>query len=117
MPARIVVVHDEQRFADEVVGLLRQAGLEAIGCGTSMMALRLLESARTIELLVTGVEFPEPPHGLALALMAQDKRPGTRVLFTALEKYRADTKDIGTFLPLPVTPAQVADAVREIMEG
>ncbi len=117
MPARIVVVHDEQDFTDSVVGLLRQAGLEAIGCGSSMTALRLLETARTIELLVTGVEFSAPPHGLSLALMAQDKRPGTKVLFTALEKYRADTDGIGAFMPLPVSAEDVAAAARALLAG
>ena len=61
------------------------------------------------------MEFPAPPHGLALALMAQDKRPGTRVLFMAQERYRGDTDGIGTLLPTPATPAEVAEAARGML--
>lgn len=116
MPARIVVVHDAQDFVEAVVGGLREAGIDAIGCNTSMTALTLLEQAQRIELLVTRVDFPEPPHGVSLALMVQDRRPGTRVLFTAPERFRADTDGIGAFLPLPVTPEQVAAAARRLLD-
>ena len=74
MPARVVVVHDDPTFADPLAALLR-AGQDVALFTDPMAALNALDTARTIEVLVTRVRFaPGQPNGVALARMDQASR-------------------------------------------
>jgi DNA-binding NtrC family response regulator len=85
MPARVVVVHDEREFVDEVATALRSAGHEVATFPDPIAAWDALEAARQTEVLLTRVLFqPGKSNGVALARMARTNRPGIRVLFTAL---------------------------------
>lgn len=57
MPAPIVIVHDDPQFLDRTATALRFAGFEAACFSGAMDALRALEEAVTIELLITRIRF------------------------------------------------------------
>jgi hypothetical protein len=117
MPARIVVALNEPGFADKTASALRAQGHDVLVLADPMMALKLLERAERLELLVTCLDFPPgKPNGIALGRMARLKRPGTRVLFVGpadLEKHAAG---LGRFLTSPVTVPQVVEGVLQTLD-
>ena len=81
-----------------------------------MKALEALEASRHIETLVTRVRFaPGRPNGVTLARLARIKRPGIKVLFTALPEFQKYTEGLGDFMALPVSAADVVQAVRRLL--
>jgi CheY-like chemotaxis protein len=107
MPARVVVVHDDPTFADPLAALLG-AGQDVALFTDPMAALDALDTARTIEVLVTRVQFaPGQPNGIALARMARIKRPGT--------EFAGDAADLGTFMAHPISVADVAQTVGRLL--
>jgi DNA-binding NtrC family response regulator len=115
MPARVAVVHDDPTFADPLAALLG-AGQDVALFTDPMAALDALDTARTIEVLVTRVQFaPGQPNGIALARMARIKRPGIRVLFVARPEFAGEAADLGTFMAHPVSVADVAQTVGRLL--
>jgi len=118
MPARIVVVHDDQPFVDELVTGLRKEGHDVARFPDPLAAWDALEAAKPTEVLVTRVRFaPGLSNGVALALMAKNKRPNIQILFTALPEYREDTAELGAFLPMPVGPQDAIEAITSLLDG
>src|ERR1700761_4099317 len=101
MPARVVVVHDEPSFVDELMAALNLAGHRAVAFPDPLAAWDALEAARQTEILITRAQFPPgKSNGLALAHMARLKRPGIQVIFVAQPEFARECEDNGTFLPL-----------------
>ena len=116
MPARIVLVHDDPTFTQSVVEALKTIGHDVVVFDDVLVAWEALREASTIEILVTRVQFgPGRPHGIALAQWARASRPRLRVLFTARPEYAPHAEGIGVFLPMPVEPRTVLEAVRRIL--
>jgi len=117
MPARVVVVHDDPDYLGELATLLRRDGHDVATFPDPLAAWDALEAAKRIEVLVTRVEFPPGrSNGVALARMARSKRREIRVLITALPEHAKDAEELGTFLPLPVDVAEVAQVVKSLLE-
>jgi hypothetical protein len=117
MPARMVVVHDEPEFADPLAAMLGSDQDVAV-FADPMAALDALDTAQTIEVLVTRVRFASgQPHGIALARMARIKRPGIRVLFVARPEFAVDAAGLGTFMARPVSVADVAEAEGRLLHS
>ena len=77
MPARIVVVHDDQEFIDGTMAALVAAGHDVRAFTDTMSALKALERAQRVEVLVTPVVFPPgQPNGVSLALIARTQEAG-----------------------------------------
>jgi DNA-binding NtrC family response regulator len=113
MPARIVMAHDDEEFVIATTVALRNAGYTIVTFTDSMLALEALLEARSVELLITRVEFaPGKPNGIALARIGRGKRSGMKVVFTALPEYANHAEGLGAFLPLRV---DVADLVATVM--
>jgi DNA-binding NtrC family response regulator len=110
MPARIVLVHDDQKFLDAAATALRRAGYEVAGFLGSMAALDALQEAKTAELLITRLQFaPGAPNGLSLALIAKTRRPELKVLFTAQSDTTQQALGIGEVVRHPVNLAELVD--------
>jgi hypothetical protein len=116
MPARVVVVLDDAGFAVRTVETLLAGGIDALVLPNSIAALDALEASAKLELLVTCPQFVAgPPHGVALALMARQKRPGVRVLFVGSRELPPHTEGVGVFMAVPVTVADVANAATRML--
>lgn len=116
MPTRIVFVHDDPEFLEPACTALRLAGHEVTTFSGSMEALRALESAETVELLITRVRFPEgTPHGIALARMAQSKRPRLKIVFTAREEMEEFTEGLGDLIPHPVSIPDLVEVANRLL--
>jgi DNA-binding NtrC family response regulator len=118
MPARVVVVHDEPEFADQLVGALRLAGHDVAAFIDPMVALDVLEAASVIKVLITRVEFPPgKPNGVALARMTRIKRPDVRVVFTADPEFAAQADGLGVFVPAPINIVDVVGIVGRLLNA
>ena len=116
MPARIVVVHDDDSFLSYVVRALQSAGYDVAGFLETTAALCALEAAERIEILITRVAFPEGmPHGVALARMARTKRRGVKILFIARPEMIEHAEGVGEILVMPVTAEAVLAKVSEML--
>jgi DNA-binding NtrC family response regulator len=118
MPARIVVVHDDEKFTAQLATALRSCGHDVVTFPDPLAAWSALEAAKLIEVLVTRMEYaPGKSNGLALARMARSKRPQIKVLFTAFPEYANHADDLGEFLPMPVSVEDVIEAICRLLDG
>jgi DNA-binding NtrC family response regulator len=116
MPASVVVVHDEPEFIDQLTSALVLAGHGVVAFTDPMAALSAFDAEGDLEVLVTRIRFgPGKLHGVALARMARSKRPGIRVLFTALPEFSEYAEGLGKFMPMPVSVTDVVAAVRSLI--
>jgi DNA-binding NtrC family response regulator len=112
MPARIVVVHDDPEFVENTRAALLAAGHDVRTFSDTMSALKALEAAQRLEVLITRVIFPAgQQNGVSLALMARRMRPGVKILFVALPETELHTEGVGEFLPAPSDPAEIVAMV------
>lgn len=83
-----------------------------------IQALKALEAAQSVELLITRTRFPPgKPNGVSLALMTRSRRPEAQVIFVARPETRDHAAGLGKFLAMPVTPTRVAEEVRRVLQA
>lgn len=116
MPARIILVHDDDNFREYVIRALEEAGYRVTAFAGSMEGIGALEADGDIALLITRVQFLEgTPNGVSLARMARVKKPGVRILFAARDENREHTEGVGEFLPVPVTGPEIVAMVTRML--
>ena len=116
MPARIVIVHDDEEFTRNTVAALQSAGHDVAFFKDPMLAHDAIEAAQRVEVLITRVAFPPGrSNGVSLARMTRSKRPGVKVLFVALEEYESLAEGLGAFLPLSASAETVAVTVERML--
>ena len=116
MPARIVVVHDDADYVQELADGLRAEGHEVATFPDPIAAWDALEAARKTEVLVTRLSFPPGrSNGGALARMARSKRRNIQVLFLSSSQNAEDIEDMGTIMATPAPAEAVATAVKQLL--
>ena len=117
MLALVLVAHDDTPTRELAVTALNAAGITAVGFRDPMAALDAIEKDRPqIRVLVTRVDFGAGKlNGVALARMVKSKRPDVQILFLALPKNREHAERIGEFLPMPIDPYLLVDAVGRLL--
>ena len=116
----VLLVEDDDRVRDMAAASLQEMGYEVVDVSHGRDALRLVESDRRIDLLLTDVVMPEMT-GRQLADLARSHRPGLRVLYTTGYTRNAivhnGVLDPGVaFLAKPYTLRQLALKVRATLE-
>jgi DNA-binding NtrC family response regulator len=118
MPAQIVVVLREHALADRTAEALTEAGYETLAIRNSLDALRVLETAHSIELLITSANFSErQPNGLAIARMVRTKRPHLKVIFANGPDTEPHVAEDGTFIPTPTTAELIVYTAKKVMKA
>lgn len=116
MPARVVLVHDDSGFNVAATLALTVAGYDVASFVDPMSAFDALGGARTVEALITRVQFEsDRPNGVALARMARSKRPHIRVLFVTRPEFAGQAAGLGDFIAAPVTPAEIVEGVHRLL--
>ena len=116
MPARIVIVHDDEEFTRNTVATLQSAGHDVAVFKDPLLAHDAIEAAHRVEVLITRGTFPSGrSNGVSLARMTRSKRPGVKVLFVGLEEYESLVKGLDAFLPLSASGERVAVAVERML--
>jgi|HubBroStandDraft_1064217.scaffolds.fasta_scaffold107735_2 hypothetical protein len=105
MPARFVLVHDDLPFTS---AMMKKLGSDLAWFEDPMRALRALESAKSIEFLVTRLQFTNgQPLGLSLARLARTARPDVRVIFTGAIEHKDYARGLGEFITEPVEAVHI----------
>jgi len=65
-------------------------------------------------LLITAIDFNQPPNGVALANHAAIHHNGTSYLFLGARELRRHVTNRGPFLAMPIGVAQVVETVAEL---
>jgi len=77
----VLVVDDEATVRMLVGEILKELGYAAVESADGVAALKILESDRRIDLLITDVGLPNGINGRQLADAARGLRPGLKILF------------------------------------
>ena len=116
MPAKIVLVHDDQDLISGLRGKCEGRGQSCAAFTDPIAALDALSTATLAELLVTGVQFPAGrPHGVALARMARLRRPDIKVLFISPPEYIEHVDDLGEFILFPTDIPTIMTAIDRVL--
>lgn len=116
MPAPIVVVHQQPDTQHMLVSTVRAAGYEVAGFADPLKALDAIETGSRARVLVTRLDFgPGKLNGIALARMLRHKGLGVQVVFVGRADKARYLDRTEAFVPHPVDPQAVADAVRRAL--
>ena len=78
---RVLVVDDDAVFAEAIGSVLCQAGFKVDIATHFVPALKILEDADAIDLLIIDLVMPSGINGIALSRMASMRRPGLRIVY------------------------------------
>lgn len=113
----VLVVEDEFLIRMDIVEELEVAGFEVFEASNAPAALALLASNPRIEVLLTDVDMPGGPDGLALAAAVRDRWPPIKIIVTSgYREVRTNDMPAGSrFLPKPVEPDLMSRSILEVM--
>jgi CheY-like chemotaxis protein len=78
----ILVVEDDPAYRRLVVRMLERAGYRVTAVEDFSAAVKVIDGAEPIDLLLTDIGMPEgTPHGLSIGNVAQFRRQGLRVIY------------------------------------
>ena len=116
MPAPVVVVHQQLETQRMLMSTVRAAGYEVAGFADPLRALDAIEAGSRARVVVTRLDFgPGKLNGIALARMLRHKGLGVQVVFVGKAEKARYLDGTEEFVPHPVDPAAVADAVRRAL--
>ena len=118
----ILFVEDDEATRYAIARMLEHSGFRVLAASGFSEAMAAIEGGESIDLMLTDVKLQAGmPHGFALSVMAQSKRPYLRVLFVSgfrdvLDVDHAPRAD-GRILLKPVDPDDLVKAVRSALAG
>ena len=113
MPASVVVIHDDLAIQEQMLKALHEASLDAVSFADPMRALDAIEAGQKTRVVVTRIDFGSRRlNGVALARMVRLKKPTVQMVFAALPRNAEHIKGAGDFVPLPLDPDALVEAVR-----
>lgn len=117
MPAPVLIVHQEHIALEMLLRAVRAAGYEAAGFEDPLTALYAIESDSRVRVLVTRLNFGEGKlNGAALARMVRHNvRRDLSVVFVGRPEDEHHVRDEGEFVPHPVDPQAVVDAIGRVL--
>jgi DNA-binding NtrC family response regulator len=118
MPARIVVVHDDADFVEELAAGIRAESHEVAIFPDPIAAWDALEAAQKTEVLVTRVAFPPGrSNGMALARMAMSKRREIKTIILSRPEYAEEFRDEDMLVLSDALPSEVAAEVVRMLNA
>jgi DNA-binding NtrC family response regulator len=116
MAIRIVVIHDEYKFFEQVPTALRRAGYSVAAFADPSSALDDLKIVRHAELLITRVDFgPRILNGITMAVIVRTVYPEIKVIFTARPEFTLRALQLGEFMALPIDVPVLVEAVKRLL--
>ncbi len=117
----ILVVEDDDRVRDAVLGMLESLGYRVLYASNGPEALEILEDGEEADLLFSDIVMPRGMTGVELAREARRRRPDMKILLTSgfaggrSGREPSTTPQTGefAFLPKPYTVSDLARRLRE----
>jgi CheY-like chemotaxis protein len=118
----VLVVDDEPSVRALMAEVLTDQGYRVLEADTGAVALQILQTRQTIDLLVSDVGLPGGMNGRQLADAARSLRPGLKVLFVT---GYAENAALGSgrldpgmhVLTKPFSIPTLSERVKELLEG
>jgi two-component system, response regulator PdtaR len=109
----VLIVEDEFLVRMVAVGLVEDAGFEAVEAANADEAIAILEARDDIRIVFTDVNMPGSMDGLKLAAAVRDRWPPIEFIVTSGRQFvGADAlPERSFFLMKPYSPFQVAQAL------
>lgn len=99
----VLVVDDDAVYAEAIGSVLCQAGFKVDIATHFVPALKILEDADAIDLLIIDLVMPSSINGIALSRMASMRRPGLRIVYvTGHDIPGAEREAVGPILRKPL---------------
>lgn len=113
----ILLVEDDETLGAVSAEILRGAGYRVHFAQSHPAALELLASGEPIDLLYTDIVMPAGLGGIALARIAQLRRPGIKIIYsTAYDIPGLDGTGSDIVLHKPVDTARLLSAVGRVIQ-
>jgi signal transduction histidine kinase/CheY-like chemotaxis protein len=81
--ARILVVEDDEQVRDTAAALLRELGYDVATAADATVAMAIVESGATVDLIFTDIVMPGDLRSVEMVERARKILPGVAVLFTS----------------------------------
>jgi len=111
MPARILLVDDDESFLYFATRALERANFQVLEATGYLRALEVLESPDGVDLLLTDLFMPKGVNGFALGRMAKLRRPRISLLYVTAFDAPAGEAD-GKILRKPLTEEDLVQEVQ-----
>ena len=120
MPAQkvpvVLVVEDEPLVRLHTIGVVENAGFQAIEARHADEAVCILETRNDIRLVITDVMMPGSMDGLRLANVIRDRWPPIHlILISATRIAMSDIPECGKFFSKPFNDRQIELALRDFL--
>jgi DNA-binding response OmpR family regulator len=112
MIGHILIVHFNPGFLNPLAEALRVRGYDVLTLASVALAWDSILSLDSLTALITKVRFPKGGlDGVALARHARRIHPGARIFFSAGPELARRIDGVGTLLPTPMRPRDLANIV------
>ncbi|MBX4926320.1 response regulator [Rhizobium binae] len=113
MKTKVVVVEDEALLLMMAVGVVEDAGLEALEARSADEALVLFESVPGIRILLTDIDMPGSMDGLKLAKAVRDRWPPVEIIIVSGMKqpHKDELPERGVFFAKPYDSRQLCETL------
>jgi DNA-binding NtrC family response regulator len=112
----VLVVEDEVLIRLMIADALRSAGLAVIEASNGDEAMRVLQSALPVHLLVTDIRMASELDGLALAHAARAMRPGLKLIVASSQVSRDEVAGLAdAFFSKPYVLSMIIDRVKALL--
>jgi CheY-like chemotaxis protein len=112
----VLVVEDEPVLMIYAVGIVEDAGFDAVEAYSADEAVEILETRLDIRIVFTDIEMPGSMDGIRLAALIRGRWPPIELILTSgRTKMRdEDMPARGRFFAKPYRPAEIAQALRQL---
>ena len=112
----VLIVEDEPLLLMQAIGLVEDAGFEAVTAIDADKAIEILVMRTDIRIVFTDIDMPGSMNGLRLAAAIRDRWPPIEIIVTC-DKLNPDAGELparGCFFAKPYDPEQVTRALHRL---
>ena len=117
----ILVIEDDEAYRHVVITILQNAGFEVLPASDFASAMPIIESNERVDLLLTDIVMPPgTPQGIAIALMARERRPNLKVVYMSGHhdvRYVGALIEGAEFLRKPFRAAQLIALIKSVLDS
>lgn len=115
--AVILIVEDDVLIRMDAAQMIGGGEFDVIEAGNADEAIEILETRSDISVVFTDIQMPGSMDGLKLTAAVRDRWPPIKIVATSghVTIGHDDLPDGGRFLRKPYSPAEILNALREVV--